>query len=64
MWQYLILVLCGWRKQRIEKVHVSHTNYVGIEECLVYVLSSHLVDLSNLGHLQEYKENKECKCPG
>ena len=26
VWKYLMVVLCGWRKQRMEKVHVSHTH--------------------------------------
>ena len=47
----------GWRKSTC---HTTHTDYVRIKECL----SSHLEHLSNLDHLQKYKENEECKCPG
>ena len=45
-----------------ERARVSHntlTDYVRIEECLVmYLRNSHLVHLSDLGHLQEYKEKQ------
>ena len=42
-----------------ERARHTLTYYVRIEECLVmYLYNSHLVDLSNLDHLQEYKEKQ------